>query len=152
VEQLIHRRAIEASSVWGILNGHSFLLKSFILQQLKFHGDPGLLANLTAPWGLSFEATPGTAPFYVVAEGSCFVEVFSGPGESPHAIDLNTGDLVVLTRGDSHHLKSERGSLVRPAYPITPSAAERERIVLNVGAGGTKTVLQPTWARHGRGS
>jgi AraC-like DNA-binding protein len=111
------------------------------LQQLKFHGDPGLLATLTAPWGLSFEATPGTAPFYVVSEGSCFVEVFSGPGESPHTIDLNAGDLVVLTRGDSHHLKSGRESFVRPAYPITPSATERERIVLNVGAGGTKTKL-----------
>lgn len=111
------------------------------LQQLNFHGDPGLIANLTAPWELAFEATPETAPFYFIAEGSCFLEVFSGPGESLRTIDLSAGDLVVLPRGDFHYLKAEQGRLVLPAYTIPPSTSKRERVVLNLGGGGTKTKL-----------
>jgi len=112
------------------------------LSLLRFHGDLDLVVNLTASWGLSFEATPGTAFFYVVVEGSCFLEILGGPGESPHVLDLNIGDLVFLPQGACHHLKAETGSPVRPACQIlTSKSGSERRTMVTLGAEGAKAKL-----------
>lgn len=104
-------------------------LFSELLDQWKFHGDPGFHGEFSAPWGLAVEATPGRAPFYVVASGRVRLEV----GRQSH--DLGDRDLVVLPRGSAHTLTSGPGArpLVGPEWAAPPQGGMRH---LAGGGGG----------------
>ncbi len=81
-------------------------LLSEMLERLRFHGGPGLNGSYTAPWELTVAAN-AEAPFYVVAAGSCRLEI---EGQSPW--ELSQGDLVLLPRGDAHTLRGTATQLV----------------------------------------
>lgn len=122
---MIHRSDVVAPDVF-----------SELLDQWRFHGDPGFYGEFTAPWGLSLEATPGRAPFYVVASGLVHLEV-----EDQGEIELRVGDLVVLPRGDSHALRSAPGVRVVPASQLPPPVPHGGLRHLTWGGGGEVTQL-----------
>jgi len=110
-------------------------LLSEMLEKLRFHGDPGINGALTAPWGFAFDADPGQAPFYVIAAGTCRLEV-PGVGEW----ELHQGNLVLLPRGDAHHLKDAPESRVIPAPPLISPPGQGMQ-TLQWGGGGQETQI-----------
>ncbi|MGH6891992.1 MAG: AraC family transcriptional regulator [Dongiaceae bacterium] len=79
-------------------------LLSDVLRDLRLESVVLSTSELRAPWGFDKGAVRGAAPFHVVVEGRCLVEV---EGAAP--IDLALGDLVVLPHGHRHALSSEQG-------------------------------------------
>jgi len=110
-------------------------LLSEMLEKLRFQGDPGVHGCYTAPWGLEFAAQPGQAPFYVVAAGSCWLEM---EGEEPR--QLYVGDLVLLPRGDAHILRDAPRSRTVAASEVVPPP-DRRIVTVNWGGGGGETHL-----------
>jgi len=110
-------------------------LFSEMLEKLRFHGDPGVGGWFTAPWGLAFDATPGHSPFYVVAEGRCFLEISGDEWE------LRVGDLVLLPQGDAHSLKDAPGSRSVPfsSVPLSPGGTGMRTV--HWGGGGMQTQI-----------
>lgn len=110
-------------------------LLSDMLDKLRFHGDPGINGAFTAPWGFAFDADHNQAPFYVIASGTCWLDV-KDVGEW----ELHQGDLVLLPRGDAHHLKDAPGSRVIPA-PLPISTPGQGMQALGLGGGGRETQI-----------
>jgi AraC-like DNA-binding protein len=81
-------------------------LLSEMLERLRFHGGPGANGSYATPWELAVPASE-EAPFYVVAGGSCRLEI---EGQTP--LELTQGDLVLLPRGDAHTLRGPTTQLV----------------------------------------
>lgn len=106
-----------------------------MLERLRFQGDPGVSGRYSAPWGLVFDTHPGQAPFYVVAAGSCWLEL---EGEPPRKLD--SGDLVLLPRGNQHTLRDAPSSRTIPASQVMPPAAHGMPTVTS-GGGGAETHL-----------
>lgn len=77
-------------------------LLSDVLRDLRLESAVLSMGELRAPWGLD-KGTVGGAPFHVVVEGRCLLEVEDGD-----PIELTPGDLVVLPHGDRHALLSDR--------------------------------------------
>jgi AraC-like DNA-binding protein len=59
---------------------------------------------LLAPWGFDKGVVSRAAPFHVIVEGRCLLEV---PGRP--AVELAVGDLVIFPRGHPHSLYSDPG-------------------------------------------
>lgn len=79
---------------------------------------------------------PGAAhliSYHVVTEGRCFANVI---GQDP--IELEAGDVIVLTRGDPHVLSSHPGMRANPAAPgaLDAAAASQLPIFVNYGDDG----------------
>ena len=110
-------------------------LLSEMLEKLRFHGDPGINGAFTAPWGVGFDAQPCQAPFYVIAAGACRLNVPS-VGEW----ELHQGDLVLLPRGDAHHLKDAPGSRVIASSAILSTPGQGMQ-TLRWGGGGRETQI-----------
>ncbi|MGH8773407.1 MAG: cupin domain-containing protein, partial [Burkholderiales bacterium] len=66
------------------------------------------IGEFRAPWGVQKGAV-GAAPFHVVIEGCCLLEVADN-----EPIELAPGDLVVLPHGTPHALLSERRAVRTP--------------------------------------
>jgi AraC-like DNA-binding protein len=73
---------------------------SDVLRDLRLESTVFCLLELHAPWGLAKDRLDG-APFHLVLEGHCWIQL-DGEG----AIELSSGDLVVLPHGDAHVLSS----------------------------------------------
>jgi AraC-like DNA-binding protein len=71
---------------------------SEVLSSLRLRGALYCSSELSAPWGITFEAR-ACAAFHVVDRGSCWMRL---PGQEPLA--LRGGDLVLLPHGDEHTL------------------------------------------------
>lgn len=106
-----------------------------MLEKLRFQGDPGINGSFTAPWGLAFDANPSQAPFYVVAVGTCRLEL-PGVGEW----ELRRGDLALLPRGNAHLLKDAAGSRAVPASSLI-SPERRGVQTLRLGGGGQEAAI-----------
>lgn len=111
-------------------------LLSEMLEKLRFRGDSGINGAFSAPWGLVFDADSDQAPFYVVAAGTCQLNV-PGMGEWT----LGQGDLVLLPRGDTHQLRDAPGSRVVPASSLGRSSSGQGMQSFSWGGGGTETLL-----------
>lgn len=85
-------------------------LLSEMLEKLRFHGTPGGGLSFDQPWKREVEAA-AAAPFYVVAGGSCRLEI---EGEAPR--ELGMSDLVLLPRGDAHTLRGVETQLVGGSF------------------------------------
>jgi len=83
-------------------------LLSDVLRDLRLESTVFCLFELSAPWGLRKEGLDG-APFHIVIEGACWLQL---KGEK--AIQLTTGDLVVLPHGDEHTLSSSKSVSMVP--------------------------------------
>jgi AraC-like DNA-binding protein len=73
-----------------------------VLEQVRLAGTLYFSAELRAPWGVSVRPE-GRAPFYIVARGSCLLEVDGEPG----ALTLAAGDLALLPRAHPHVIRSD---------------------------------------------
>ena len=91
---------------------------SEVLRLVRLTGAVFLKAEFTAPWAVASPPSHVLAgsllphsdhfvEYHLVVKGSCFIRV---PGGEPVALD--EGDLVMLPRGDSHHLTSDAVSTV----------------------------------------
>src|SRR5207248_2496567 len=92
-------------------------------------------AALTAPWGLGLERF-GAAVFHVILSGSGWLRTEEG-----RTIQLSTGDVAVLMRGERHVLMSE------PGVPITSFADLMEHCVpgrfplIGIAGGGDRATM-----------
>ncbi|WP_163995298.1 AraC family transcriptional regulator [Pyxidicoccus caerfyrddinensis] len=77
-------------------------LLSDVLRDLRLESAVLSLGEFRAPWGFD-KGTAGGAPFHVVVEGRCLLQV-----EDSAPIELTPGDLVVLPQGTRHALMSDR--------------------------------------------
>lgn len=89
--------------------------------------------ELTAPWGLSFNAYDH-ADFGLVTRGACWLSV---QGDS-RPVQLTAGDCWVLARGDRHLL---RDSLESRVLPFSQLRSQKIRNVLRHGRGGKPTTI-----------
>jgi AraC family transcriptional regulator, alkane utilization regulator len=86
---------------------------SDLLQVVKLNGALFLEGRLTSPWCVEVDPSTGAAImlrqynpvlfFHIVAEGRCRMR-FTDGGD---ALELSTGDLVLIPRGDTHLLGSD---------------------------------------------
>lgn len=93
---------------------------SDVLRDLRLESAVLSMGEFRAPWGFEKRAIEA-APFHVVVEGHCLLEVEGGP-----AIELTAGDLVVMPQGNRHALFSEQSA---------PRSAFKEVLEAN-GIGG----------------
>jgi AraC-like DNA-binding protein len=111
---------------------------SDVLQTFRLREGRGYNAILSAPWGIEFPIYDEGSPLYVVSRGACQLEL-RGSGVQLY---LNSGDVVMLSRGDPHVLRDGPGSRVVPFSSLSFAPDEREdRKTLRYGAGGPETVL-----------
>jgi AraC-like DNA-binding protein len=108
-------------------------LLSDVLGVLRLRGEVLCRSELSAPWGLGFEA--GDAHFHLVERGSCLLERTS----SSETLQLSAGDLVVLPHGHGHRLLHARGSKAVPIESLFESEAKRTVSLLRFGGGGVET-------------
>ena len=73
---------------------------SDILRTVKVQGSLYFRTAFSPPWGLRVPAFRNVSRFHLVTRGNCAVRI-SGIAEK---IRLETGDLIVITRGAEHHL------------------------------------------------
>ncbi|MBC8036294.1 MAG: AraC family transcriptional regulator [Rhizobiales bacterium] len=78
-------------------------LISDILRDLRLQSAVLSTAEFRAPWGFDKGAV-GAAPFHIIVQGHCVLELAGGT-----PVDLAAGDLVVLPHGSPHALMSEHG-------------------------------------------
>jgi len=109
-------------------------LLSELLDKLKFRGNPGIHGTFSAPWALAFNANPDQAPFYVVAAGTCQLNVL-GVGDW----ELQKGDLVLLPRGDAHILRDDPASRIVQASSLLSASRDQGIQRLQWGGGGKET-------------
>lgn len=76
---------------------------SDILHTVKVHGSLYFRTDFTPPWGLRVPSFQNVARFHLVTRGSCLARI-SGINAN---VLLQTGDLIVITRGAEHHLSDE---------------------------------------------
>jgi hypothetical protein len=111
---------------------------SDVLQTLRLREGEGYNAVLSAPWGIEFPRYDEGSPLYVVSRGACQLEL---PGSGVQ-LYLNSGDLVMLSRGDPHVLRDGPESKVVPFSSLSYAPDEREdRKTLRYGTSGPETVL-----------
>src|SRR5215813_10383744 len=91
-----------------------------VLRSLRFRSAIISRASLAGRWGVGTLGIPGAMIFHGVLTGRCFV---ARDAEPRAARELCAGDIVVLTRGDPHHLVSERGVPVVPVTSLPMHAA-----------------------------
>lgn len=80
-------------------------LLSDVLRDLRLESVVLSTSELRAPWGYDKGAVRGAAPFHVIVEGRCQLEVADRP-----PVELARGDLVMFPHGDAHALYSEPGA------------------------------------------
>ena len=107
---------------------------SDVLHGLQVEGSCYCRTELSAPWGLEFDAWAGIS-FHFLAAGRCRVTVAGS------AYDLSPGDLVVLPHGDAHAVTGA-GEVPAEAVLRRPVAlAEGPVLELRHGGGGEPALL-----------
>jgi len=115
------------------------------LRVLRLTGAVFLDAEFTAPWCVLSEGRrPVTHPlppggnvifFHLLTEGRCKARLASG-GET---VELETGDIVMMSRDDSHLIGSDLSLPPIPAAKLVQPAAANGLMRLDYGGGGEKT-------------
>jgi AraC-like DNA-binding protein len=120
---------------------------SDVLRVLQLSGDVLFRAKLSAPWAFSIPDSMAMAPvilpgasrlarFHVVLEGECFVVI---GGET---VRLAARDVILLPRGDSHVMCSDRGVQAIPVLSVLPKLrADRLMTLRSPGSGSTVSLL-----------
>ena len=107
-----------------------------MLRELRLSGSIFSRAELAAPWGV--ETRGGDkAIFHVVTQGSGWLRPEGGP-----PIELGTGDLAVLMRGQSHVLSSQRdGHAVHISQLVGPPGEDGLPCIRNEASGPRTSIL-----------
>ena len=107
---------------------------SSVLRELRFESASYRRLDLCAPWRLRFDG--GLRGVHIVVQGRCSITVDGKPPQN-----VETGDLVVLPRADSHQMSS-MGDEHGPAESALNLAKRTSGPQLNAGgAGPTTTIL-----------
>jgi AraC-like DNA-binding protein len=88
-----------------------------------------------APWGMAFEAAP-MAGFHLVVRGGCHLRV----ADSPHAVELGPGDLVLVSHGSPHTIRNPAHARATPFAEILANHADPDADLV-FGGDGETTVL-----------
>ncbi len=114
---------------------------SEVLRVIRLSGVVHLRAEFTRPWAIMSSpqglaarlklASDSLTAFHVFVDGSCSVSVGNLP-----SIRIETGDVIVFPRGDSHLMASDLGVTPVPMKDIYPNpSTERVTDVTHGGAG-----------------
>ena len=117
-----------SSDVIAPSGGDRVDILSQLLNLVRLRGERVFAAELTAPWGLSYEA--GLSYFHAVTEGRATIH---SPGQAP--MPLNTGDLVLVTHGEGHWIEDEDGTPVA-AQDLLAERSEADRLSFRHGGHG----------------
>ena len=112
-------------------------LLSDLLRDLRLESTVFCLFELRAPWGLRKDSLEA-APFHVVVEGRCWLQL-----EGEKGLELTAGDLVVLPHGDAHTLSSAKSAATVPFKTVL------QRHGISEGWTPGKRVGRPVEIRHG---
>ncbi len=111
---------------------------SDVLNTVRLRSAVQFCTELTAPWGLRVPAQNDQAVFYVVARGSCYLEV-----EGHKAlVSLVGGDLVMLLHGNAHVLRDHPDSSAVPLARLAKKCDRHDACrSFQHGGGGSLTAL-----------
>lgn len=110
---------------------------SDVLNTIRPRSAVQFCTELTAPWGFRAPGQNGQALFYVVARGSCYLEV---EGRKP--LSLVGGDFVMLMHGDAHVLRDRPRSPAVPLERLTQNCLKHDACrALHHGGGGSLTAM-----------
>ena len=97
-------------------------LLSDVLRDLRLESVVISTSELRAPWGFDKDTVCGAAPFHVIVEGRCRLDIPERP-----TIELAVGDLVVFPHGDRHSLSSDADASRVPFSTILEASGLRSR-------------------------
>ncbi|AKJ27401.1 AraC family transcriptional regulator [Caldimonas brevitalea] len=106
------------------------------LHFLRMNGVFYCRSEFGAPFGLALPPLHDCMMFHVVTAGRCWLEV---DGADPLA--LNTGDFVLLPRGEGHRLVSEPGADAPGLFDLPREVVSERYEVLRHGGDGPATAL-----------
>ena len=109
-------------------------LLSQILALVSLHGEIVFSAELSQPWALRFH--PGSAYFFIVLEGNLTVVNDQG-----RALEVTTGDLVMLPRGLGHGLSDGTCTAEADLAALMAAQFTAEKLSVFHGGGGERTKL-----------
>ncbi len=95
---------------------------SEVLTSIKLRGLAVRSPLLKGPWGVSVPDSPNSAVFISASRGSCWLSVF----DNTQHIELQEGDLVLLTQGSGHILRDQRSSSEGPPRKLLGYNAKQE--------------------------
>ncbi len=94
-------------------------------ETLRFLGLTGGMrydATLAAPWGFEVQEQKNRAPFYIVAQGECLIDVVGTGEDRRQGSRLSASDLAMLPTGSAHAVKDAADSPVVPFPSLTRGA------------------------------
>ncbi len=106
-----------------------------VLETLRARAACYARVSAAGPFGLAL-AGGCDAAFHVVLEGRCTVLV-----EGHDAVELGEGELVLLPHGTPHEVVDAPGTPTRPLFELMPQCRLRSPATLELGSGGTRSVL-----------
>jgi AraC-like DNA-binding protein len=131
-DRVSETHALESGVAFPMLASRVDLL-SQVLTLIRLRGELIFSAELTAPWGLAFDA--GSAYFHVVLEGA--VEVTASDGRRVLA---EAGDLLVLPQGSGHNI-GIGGVPPVPIREVLEAQMRDEQLAIRLGGNGATTHL-----------
>jgi AraC-like DNA-binding protein len=115
-----------------------------MLRALRLTGGLRYDATLGAPWGFEVPEQKNRAPFYIVMQGACLIELTGPETDSRRQSGrlLAAGDLAMLPMGKPHALKDAAGSQVAPFSSLMAEAdTSGSRTTISYGGDGPSTNL-----------
>jgi AraC-like DNA-binding protein len=110
---------------------------SEVLNTIRLRSTVQFCTELTAPWGFRVPAQNDQAVFYVVARGSCYLEV-----EGRKALSLVGGDFVMLMHGNAHIMRDHPHSTAVPLERLAKKCHKHDACqAFQHGGGGSLTAL-----------
>lgn len=106
------------------------------LQSLRMSGAFYCHSELTAPWGMTLPPLPAYLWFHVVAAGGFELEMDTGD-----RLELDRGDMALVTHGAGHRLRSEPGAAAPGILDLDREEVSERYEVLRHGGGGAHTRL-----------
>jgi len=106
------------------------------LYSLRLNGVIYAQSELTAPWGIEMPPMSGKMMFHIVTQGSCWLKL-----PTQESIRLESGELLLLPKGEGHSICSEESIQCEPFFDIEVSQLSERFEFMRYGGGGTQTLL-----------
>jgi len=116
---------------------------SDVLRMVRVTSQIRCRGEFTAPWGMEVAARPETIPFYVMAQGSGYLEMDGLPAP----VALVSGDVVMLSQGSAHRLRDSPQSAVTPLDAMMEHGGcnGTHRVMRGEGHGAPTTLIAGTF-------
>lgn len=108
-----------------------------ILSTLDLQGALYFRTDLSGDWGVTVPDLTYAARFHLVVQGQCHVQVVGG-----ERYVLNTGDIILIPRGRSHVLSSDRIDVAPPLERVLADSDYDGKGLLVVGEGDALAATQ----------